>query len=82
VSVGRHRCAMKPTLYHCPHCKGVFRRRSSKAWIKSYCERAGRDTRLMRVTGVVPLIRAHVATETRYGAKPLRYKRIWFLGAY
>ncbi len=40
---------MKAALYRCKHCKQILKRKSSKAWIKSYCDRAGRDVHLVRM---------------------------------
>jgi len=38
-----------PVKYRCPECKKVVDRASEKAWVKSYCEEAGRTVRLQRV---------------------------------
>ncbi len=35
--------------YKCKHCRKVVERRSTKQWIKSYCDRAGKYIHLMRV---------------------------------
>ena len=35
--------------YYCKHCGKTVRRDSEKAWIKSYCEKAGKEVRLMRL---------------------------------
>ncbi len=37
--------------YHCKHCEKTVERRSTKQWIKSYCDRVGRDIHLIRVKG-------------------------------
>ena len=38
--------------YRCPHCGKTVKRDSSKAWIKSYCEKTGKNTRLILITGI------------------------------
>jgi len=35
--------------YRCPACKKIIYRESEKQWIRSYCEIAGRFTRIQRV---------------------------------
>jgi len=35
--------------YRCKHCGKVVDRNSRKAWIESYCDRAGRMVHLVRV---------------------------------
>ena len=34
--------------YHCRHCGQTMERNSDKAWVKSYCDRAGRTVHLIR----------------------------------
>ncbi len=36
-------------VYYCKHCKRYLKRDSSKKWIKSYCERSGKDVRITLV---------------------------------
>jgi len=36
--------------YYCNHCGQEVQRESTKRWIKSYCESAGKTTRLWRKT--------------------------------
>lgn len=36
--------------YRCNCCGGIYERESEKNWIKSYCEKTGRDARLYRIT--------------------------------
>lgn len=35
--------------YKCKHCGKVVKRYSYAKWIKSYCEKTGKDVHLMRV---------------------------------
>ena len=35
--------------YRCPGCKKIVERDSEKGWIKSYCEKSGKNVRLQRV---------------------------------
>jgi len=35
--------------YQCPLCKKIVERESMKQWIKSYCEKTGKNTRLQRI---------------------------------
>lgn len=35
--------------YHCKHCGKTIDRDSSKQWIKSYCDEAGKDVRLILI---------------------------------
>ena len=37
--------------YRCPKCGKVVWRNSDKAWIRSWCEKTGKDQRLMRIGG-------------------------------
>ena len=41
---------MKTNTYRCPHCKQLVKRKSEKAWITSYCEKADRNSRLVIVS--------------------------------
>ena len=36
-------------MYYCNHCGKTVSRNTEKAWIKSYCEKTGKDVRLMRL---------------------------------
>lgn len=38
-----------PARYRCKHCGKIVSRDGGKAWINSYCEQTGRDTRLVRI---------------------------------
>lgn len=38
-----------PHKYRCKWCRQAVVRLSDKAWIKSWCDRTGRDVHLMRV---------------------------------
>lgn len=40
---------MKPRPYRCNHCKRIIMRESVKRWMKSFCDRTGKVTRLWRV---------------------------------
>ena len=40
--------------YRCVHCEKVVKRKSKKAWIKSYCESTGRFVRLQRIKKYAP----------------------------
>lgn len=35
--------------YRCVHCEAILERNSTKAWVKSVCNAAGRYVRLMRI---------------------------------
>ncbi len=35
--------------YRCKHCKKIVKRKSTKQWIKSWCDNTGRYVHLMRV---------------------------------
>jgi ribosomal protein L37AE/L43A len=35
--------------YRCSKCRRLYKRESSKQWITSYCERTGKQARLMRL---------------------------------
>lgn len=36
----------KLNKYECPYCKTITERQSDKKWIKSYCEKTGKNVRL------------------------------------
>jgi len=38
---------MNMSIYTCPLCKMAVPRESNKQWIKTYCEKMGKDTRLI-----------------------------------
>lgn len=35
--------------YRCPHCHHIVERRSTKAWIRSWCVKTNRNVRIQRV---------------------------------
>lgn len=39
-------------FYKCKHCGKVVTRESSKAWIKSYCDERGINTRLVKINKI------------------------------
>ena len=39
----------KERLYQCRHCGKIVKRKSDKAWVKSWCEKTGKTVHLMRV---------------------------------
>jgi len=41
---------MKAQKYHCKHCGQTVKRQSEKKWIKSYCEKTGKNVRLQKVS--------------------------------
>lgn len=36
-------------IYRCPHCKETVERDSTKQWIKSYCDKTGKNVHLQLV---------------------------------
>lgn len=36
-------------LYRCPHCGKIVKRDSNKQWLKSWCDKIGRDARLQKI---------------------------------
>ena len=40
---------LRPVKYRCSKCKGIHHRDSNKKWIKSWCGKTDRWSRLMRV---------------------------------
>jgi len=62
-------------LYRCKHCKQVVERYSRKRWIKSFCAKTGKFTRLTRLRKLVEKWRNEAAVNRRSlmrerGAKP------------
>lgn len=51
VGTGRTRKQQIAMLYRCKHCGQTVERDSEKAWIPSYCEKTGRNVRLVMVPG-------------------------------
>ena len=45
---------MKPRAYQCHNCGKIVMRESAKAWIKSWCEKTGRNVRLTPVKKAKP----------------------------
>lgn len=39
---------MNGNKYHCKHCGKVVERDSDKAWIKSYCDKTGKNVHLIK----------------------------------
>lgn len=46
---------MITNLYQCNHCGQTVERESEKRWIKSYCGKAGKMTRLWRRGTLAPI---------------------------
>ncbi len=43
--------------YHCKYCGKTVKRKSGKAWIKSYCDKTGRMVRLMKQDPWMEIVR-------------------------
>lgn len=41
---------IKMNLYRCNRCKNIYERDSDAYWIKSYCEKTGKNARLYRIS--------------------------------
>lgn len=40
---------LKESEYKCKHCGVIVIRQTSKKWIKSYCQKTGKNVHLMRI---------------------------------